>query len=50
MNKHKVIVIGGGISGLAACVRLLESGIRDILLVEANSNLGGRIRTIPFRN
>jgi phytoene dehydrogenase-like protein len=50
MSKFKVVIIGGGISGLAACVRLLESGIRDILLVEANAHLGGRIRTIPFRN
>jgi spermine oxidase len=49
MNSYKVIVIGGGMSGLSACVKLLESGITDILLIEANNRLGGRINTVPFR-
>ena len=48
--KHQVIVIGGGVSGLAACVELLELGLTDIVLVEATDRLGGRIRTVPFRN
>ena len=50
-HEYKVIVIGGGVSGLSACVKLIEANIKskDILLIEANSHLGGRIRTIPFR-
>ena len=48
-QQYEVIVIGGGMAGLAACSKLLEAGIRDILLIEATENLGGRIRTVPFR-
>jgi hydroxysqualene dehydroxylase len=40
MNK-KVIVIGGGIAGLSACVFLKEKGF-DIELIEASPKLGGR--------
>ena len=48
--KHQIVVIGGGIAGVAACVELLELGLSDILLIEATDHLGGRIRTVPFRN
>ena len=47
--KDQVIVIGGGMSGLAACVELQKTGICDIILIEATEHLGGRIRTVPFR-
>lgn len=47
-NKYSVIVIGGGMSGLSCCSKLIENGINDILLVEANNRLGGRINTIEF--
>ncbi len=45
MTKHQIIIIGGGISGLAALNRLLEQGVKDVILLEANNRLGGRIRT-----
>jgi uncharacterized protein with NAD-binding domain and iron-sulfur cluster len=48
-SPYHTIVIGGGISGLACCVKLIEQGITDILLIEANDSLGGRIKTVPFR-
>lgn len=47
--NHKVIVIGGGMAGLSACVKLLESGVQDFILIEGTDRLGGRINTIPFR-
>lgn len=46
--KYSVIVIGGGMSGLSCCAKLIENGIKDILLIEANNRLGGRINTIDF--
>jgi protoporphyrinogen oxidase len=49
-NNYQVIVIGGGMAGISACVKLVESGVQDILLIEASQRLGGRINTIPFRN
>jgi monoamine oxidase len=43
--KPPVIIIGGGISGLAAAARLLRQGV-PIRLLEAKRRLGGRIHTI----
>ncbi len=41
-----VIVIGAGIAGLAAALRLAHSG-RDVTVIEAHSDVGGKIRTLP---
>ncbi len=45
---YDVIVVGGGVSGLSTCVHLFEQGIENILLIEADSRLGGRINTINY--
>ena len=39
-----VVVVGGGIAGLAAAWRLRE---RDVVLLEAEERLGGRLRSEP---
>ncbi|MER5464947.1 protoporphyrinogen oxidase [Streptomyces sp. NPDC002668] len=48
MNAHThtshVVVIGGGIAGLAAAHRLLDSGVR-VTLLEATDRLGGKLQT-----
>lgn len=42
----RVVVIGGGISGLAAAHRLIELNPRlDLTLIEASDRLGGTLRT-----
>ena len=46
--KYQVIVIGGGMAGLTACVELKELGVDNFVLVEASDRLGGRINTINF--
>lgn len=44
-----VVVVGGGIAGLAAAHRLLSSpGAPRVTVVEAADELGGKIRTTPF--
>ena len=43
-ESREIVVIGGGIAGLAATLALHESG-RDVVLLEAGSRLGGVIRT-----
>jgi oxygen-dependent protoporphyrinogen oxidase len=43
----RVLVVGGGISGLAAAVALTEAGI-DTELWEATERIGGKLRTSPF--
>ena len=44
MEKRDVIIVGGGPAGLAAAVKLYQKGIRDILIVEREKQLGGILR------
>lgn len=41
MRKAELVVIGGGPAGMAAAVKARELGIRDIILLERDSHLGG---------
>ncbi|PJI07428.1 MULTISPECIES: NAD(P)/FAD-dependent oxidoreductase [Clostridium] len=41
MEKHDLVVIGGGVSGLAAAISAKKSGIEDIVLIELEDELGG---------
>ena len=50
----RVVVIGGGLSGLAPANRLLELADQqqsplDVVLLEASDRLGGVISTTPHR-
>lgn len=44
MNRHDVVVIGGGISGLSAAKLLVESGL-NVVVLEARDRVGGRTYT-----
>ena len=44
MEKIDVLIVGGGPAGLAAAVRMAEVGVRDILVVEREHQLGGILR------
>lgn len=41
MRKADLAVIGGGPAGMAAALSAREKGIRDILILERDKNLGG---------
>jgi len=43
--RSDVIVVGGGVAGLAAAGRLGEAG-RRVILLEARARLGGRVHTV----
>ncbi|MEO2004909.1 MAG: FAD-dependent oxidoreductase [Candidatus Poribacteria bacterium] len=40
-HVYDVIIVGGGASGVAAAWKLLRSGVRDILVIEKDGDLGG---------
>lgn len=45
MNGDRVIVVGGGIAGLAAGFRLRQAGL-DVTVLESGEQVGGRMSTI----
>jgi squalene-associated FAD-dependent desaturase len=44
----RVVVIGGGLAGLAAALELVDAG-QDVTLLEARPTLGGAVQTLPER-
>ena len=49
-NAYRLVVIGGGITGLSAAHRLVEAGREqsipiDVRVLEASGRIGGHIRT-----
>ncbi len=41
MTQKELIVIGGGPAGMAAAIAAYEAGVRDILILERDTTLGG---------
>lgn len=48
-RRHRVIVVGAGLAGLAAAYELTRAG-HEVLVIEAQERVGGRIQTLraPF--
>jgi spermine oxidase len=45
-HLYDVIVLGAGAAGLKAAETLSSNGVKNILVLEAQERLGGRINTI----
>lgn len=47
MSK-KIIIIGSGAAGFAAASKLISNGFENVVILEAENRLGGRVHTIPY--
>ena len=43
IKQSQVVIIGAGVAGLTAANRLYKEGVRDIVVLEARSRIGGRV-------
>jgi monoamine oxidase len=48
VKRYDVLIVGGGVAGLAAAGRLVAAG-RSVIVLEARSRLGGRVHTVIDR-
>ena len=46
MEKHQLVIIGGGSAGIAAALGAYENGLRDILIIERESEYGGILQQL----
>ena len=44
-----VLILGGGIAGIAAAKTLHDEGVKNFTIIEAYSQIGGRLRTVELR-
>eukprot|EP01084_Bolivina_argentea_P123680 219176_1 len=47
-DVYDVIILGAGMTGISAATELYANGIENILIIEAQDYIGGRIKTIEF--
>lgn len=47
-RRTKVLILGGGLAGITAAQTLSNSSVDDFIIVEYNSDLGGRIAHTTF--
>jgi polyamine oxidase len=50
LQDPTICIIGAGVSGLACANKLKESGLNNIIILEASDKLGGRVRKYPKEN
>lgn len=48
--EKQVVVIGSGLAGFTAAAKLIENGIDDIAILEAENRIGGRIHSVPYEH
>jgi spermine oxidase len=44
----ETLIVGAGMSGVAASINLLEHAYDDFLVVEASDRIGGRCHTVEY--
>lgn len=44
MEQHEIVIIGGGPAGMAAAVAAYDAGVKDVVILEREPDLGGVLR------
>lgn len=47
-SSPRIVIVGAGASGIAAAAKLLENGFQNVLILEAEDRIGGRVNTVQF--
>lgn len=47
-SSRRILIVGAGISGISAASKLIENGFRNLVILEAENRIGGRVHTVPF--
>jgi spermine oxidase len=48
MSAKKIVIIGAGAAGISAATYLYKAGFENLVVLEAESRIGGRINTVAF--
>ena len=44
MVQHDIVIIGGGPAGMAAAVAAYDNGVKDVVILDREEDLGGILR------
>lgn len=47
-SDPKILILGGGVSGIIAACTLTEQGFANFVIIEARDKLGGRLKSTSF--
>lgn len=48
--SHQIIIVGAGMAGIGAALTLCQHGFKDIKILEAEEEPGGRLKTLELQN
>lgn len=46
--EKKILIIGSGAAGFAAASKLMANGFENVVILEAEDRIGGRVNTISY--
>ena len=44
MLQHDIVIVGGGPAGMAAAVAAYDAGVRDVVILDREQDIGGILR------
>jgi monoamine oxidase len=50
MATTDIVIIGAGAAGISAATKLIENGFNNVIVLEAENRIGGRIHSIPYQD